>query len=145
MLGRYRSTSPYLELRREMDRLFDEFGFGSSWLSSRRRDHFPALNIWDEGERFCAEAEVPGVRKEDLEIYTLGNELTIKGVRQALPEENRVVHRQERGTGKFVRTVTLPAEVDPMQVEAELHDGVVILRMPKARAALPMRISVKSR
>ena len=83
MLERYRAINPFLQLRREMDRLLEEFGSGSPWERHGRRG-FPAVNIWDEGERLCVEAEVPGVRQKDLEIYALGNELTIKGVRPAV-------------------------------------------------------------
>lgn len=144
MLERYRSTNPFFQLRREMDRVFEEFGSGSPWSYGGRRDPFPALNVWDEGERLCAEAEVPGVRKEDLEIYALGSELTIKGARPTISTENRVVHRQERSVGEFARTVSLPVEVDSDQMEAELRDGVLMLRMPKAETALPKRIQVKT-
>lgn len=144
MLERFRSTNPFLELRREMDRVFEEFGSESPWSHGGRRSHFPALNIWDEGERLLAEAEVPGVRHEDLEIYALGNELTIKGRRPAISEEGRVVHRQERAVGEFTRTVTLPVEVNSAQMEAELHDGVLLVRMPKAEKAVPKRIEVKA-
>lgn len=144
MLDRNRSANPFVALRREMDRLFEEYGSGlTGWRE--RRDHFPALNIWDEGERLCAETEVPGVAPKDLEIYALGNELTIKGKRSATFKQGRVVHRQERAVGEFARTVSLPVEVNSDQVEAELHDGVLMIRMPKIQAALPRRIEVKTK
>jgi len=139
-----RSLNPFQELRRQMDRLFDDYGTGRHRPFQLTREKYPALNVWDEGERFLVEAEVPGVRNEDLEIHTLGNELILKGTRPALDRENRAFHRQERGAGTFTRVITLPAEVDPDQTGAELMNGVLTLRLAKAKTALPKKISVKA-
>jgi len=136
--------TPLNELRREMDRLFDTFGLGPPpWPLRPRAAAYPALNIWDERDAFCVEAEIPGVSKDDLEILAVGNELTIKGRRPPLEGQNLTYHRQERGSGEFTRVVTLPAEVDPNQVEAVLKDGVLTVRLPKAASAKPRQIKVK--
>jgi HSP20 family protein len=74
--------SPFNELRREMDQLFDSFrGEFDGYRPSRQRI-CPALNIWEDAECLYAEAEVPGMKLDDLEIYVVGNELTIKGRRR---------------------------------------------------------------
>lgn len=127
-------------LRRELDRLWD--GAGLTWSPLAAAGGYPALNIWDNGDALCVEAEVPGVRKEDLEVFAVGNELTVKGQRQA-PEGEFTYHRQERGTGAFTRVVTLACEVDPERVEAVLDNGVLTIRLPKAEAAKPRQIAVK--
>jgi|YNPNPStandDraft_1061719.scaffolds.fasta_scaffold151672_1 HSP20 family protein len=145
MLSRYSfPLAPLNELRREMDRLLDEFGLGS-WRMPWDTAPYPALNIWDDGDAFCVEAELPGVRQEDIEVYAVGNELTIKGRRVEPEGSQRTYHRQERGTGEFARVVTLPAEVDAEKVEANLKDGVLTLRLPKAESARPRKIVVKTR
>lgn len=132
---------PLADLRREMDRMFDMFG---PRLDLVRTGVFPALNVWEDGEALYAEAEIPGVKAEDLEVYTVGNELTIKGRRESAQGDGVSYHRRERGTGEFTRCVTLPAEVDADKVEARLENGVVTITMPKAEAAKPRKIMVKA-
>jgi len=129
-------------LRREMDRLWDGFGAGLARLPFGQAA-YPAMNVWDEGETICVEAEVPGVRKDHLEVVAVGNELTLKGRRAPL-EGKLAYHRRERGTGEFVRMVTLPCEVNPDKVEATLDNGVLLIRLPKAETAKPRQISIKA-
>lgn len=135
-------TNRFDELRREMDRLFNAFSLGSPRGSISRAAAYPALNIWDAGDTLCVEAEVPGINKDDLEIVAIGNELTIKGHRRPMEGEKLTYHRQERGTGEFLRSITLPMEVNPEKVEATLDNGVLMLHLPKAEAAKPRRITV---
>ncbi len=133
---------PFNELRNELDRVFD--AFGSRELNGFGGRPMPALNIWEDGENLYAEAEVPGLRMEDLEILVMGNELTLKGRTQAGNGEGRVYHRQERLAGEFSRTLTLPVEIDADKVEATLRDGILTIRLPKAAAAKARKITVKS-
>ena len=146
MFGNLRyPVSRFGELRREMDRLFDAFGSDVAGSPFRRAAAYPALNVWDAGEALCLEAEIPGIRKDDLEILAVGNEVTIKGARKGLEGEKLKYHRRERGIGEFTRTVTLPSEIDADKVEATLNNGVLLLRMPKAETAKPKQITVKTR
>lgn len=130
-------------LRRDMDRLIDVFGSGLTLAGGSRAGTYPAMNVWDDGEVLRVEVEVPGVRLEDLEILALGNELTIRGRREA-PEGNWTRHRQERGTGPFTRSLTLPCDIDADRVEAVLRAGVLMLQLPKAESARPQQITVKA-
>jgi len=136
--------NPFDELRRQVDRLLDEFGMGSFRSPFGFQAAYPALNVWDTGDTLCVEAEIPGVSKDDLEVYAVGNDLTIKGRRKALEGDNLVYHRQERGSGEFSRVITLPAEVDADRVEAVLKDGVLNVRLPKAEKAKPRKIALKT-
>jgi len=133
----------FWELRRELDRLFDNYDFGLL-RGPNRRAVFPALNIWDNAESIFVEAEVPGVKAADLEISAVGNELTIKGRRAPLENKDLTYHRQERGVGEFTRVVTLPCDVDADKVDASLKDGVLRIELPKAAAARPRQITVKT-
>jgi HSP20 family protein len=145
MLAGFRfPLAPFTELRREMDRLFDNFGQRDNRSPLWQACAYPALSIWDAGEALCVEAEVPGIPKENLEVYAVGKELTIKGRRPALEERDTTHHRHERITGEFARVVTLPVEVESDKVEATLKDGVLSLRLPKAQSAKPRKITVKS-
>lgn len=105
---------------------------------------FPAVNLWEKGDTLMAEAEVPGLKMEDLEVLVIGDELTIKGQRPAPTNEKSAWHRQERGIGEFSRIVTLPYEVNSAQVEATLKDGVLTIVMPKAEQARARKIDVKA-
>ena len=129
------------DLRREMDRLLDgHLGVHSRWP---RPTAFPALNVWGDEGNVYAEAELPGVPMTSLEMYVLGNELTIKGERKPATDEGAVLHRQERGTGAFSRTVTLPVDLDAEKVVAKLESGVLTVTMPKAESVKPKRIEIK--
>lgn len=137
--------NPVSTLRGEVDRLFaDFFGPGATAPSSAARA-FPALNIWErEGELFV-EAELPGLKNDDLDISVVGQQLIIKGRRADFePEEGVAFHRRERGVGDFMRSIDLPVDVDANRVEAKLTDGVLLITLPKAEAAKPRKIQVKA-
>lgn len=136
-------TNRFDELRREMDRLFDSFGTGAARWPLTRPATFPAMNVWDAGDAVCVEAEIPGVTKDDLEVFAVGNELTVKGRRPPM-EGKLTFHRQERGTGEFTRVLTLPVEVNADKVDAILDHGVLTVRLPKAEAAKRKQITVKA-
>lgn len=128
------------QFQSEMNRLFDRWaGAPDGGLA------FPALNVWEEGDQLVVEAELPGLDLRDLEIYvTGGNQLTVKGERkQSLPEKGRL-HRQERGYGKFSRSLTLPYPVDADRVDARLEHGVLRVSLSKHESARPRKIPVKA-
>jgi len=134
--------------RSRMERLFGEmeslFG-GWGRFAPEAWSVWPALNVWEAGDSFVAEAEIPGAATEDVEILANGAELTIK-VRRPEPElpEGAVRHRRERPFGEFTRTITLPAPVDADKVAAGFRDGVLTLTMPKHESAKPRRIEVRA-
>jgi HSP20 family protein len=106
----------------------------------------PRLNVWEEDDVFFAEAEVPGLRHEDLDLSVVGNQLTIKGKRETASEQSgkdAVFHRRERAVGEFVRVLTLPTEINPDAVSATLAGGVLTVKLPKAEAAKPRKINVQ--
>ena len=136
--------APLWELRREMDNILNRFPSGFERGLFPRTRGFPAVNVWEDAECFCVEAEIPGVNMDDVEINGAGNELTIKGRREPLDAEDLTYHRQERGFGEFTRVVTFPADMDTDKVEATLKNGVLTITLPKAQAAKTRRIAVKS-
>jgi HSP20 family protein len=145
MMRLQRITRPlFPELRREMDRLFDNFLATDGFSPLGHVRPFPALNLSEDHDRLLVEAEVPGLRMSDLEISIQGNELTLKGRRTSMEGESLVYHRRERGAGEFTRFMTLPTEVDADRVEATLKDGVLTIVMPKAESARARKIAVKT-
>jgi HSP20 family protein len=107
---------------------------------------YPLLNIWGDSDNVYAEAELPGMQLDHLEIYvTEENQLTIQGERRQPELDTRVWYGQERGFGQFSRTIVLPVKVDADKVEARFEYGVLFVTLPKSEAAKPRRISVNDR
>jgi HSP20 family protein len=104
---------------------------------------YPRVNIWGDSDKVYAEAELPGMQLDHLEIYvTDENQLTIQGERRQLELDKGVWYGQERGFGQFSRTILLPVKVDADKVEARFEQGVLLVTLPKNEAAKPRRISV---
>lgn len=105
----------------------------------------PLLRVWDDGETVHAEAELPGVELADIEVYvTRGNQLTIKGERKLPTIEKANWRRNERLFGTFARTLTLPVSVDESQITATYTNGILTIKLPKAEAAKPRKITVSA-
>ena len=108
-----------------------------------RPSAYPALNLWDDGENFHAEAELAGFKIEDIDLAVAGSELQIRGRREVAAGKGWAVHRRERPSGEFSRAITFPAEIDADRVQAALKDGVLSITLPKAPTAKPRKIEVK--
>ncbi len=133
--------------RGEVDRLFEDFFAAPGSMGTRqtgRMTVFPALNVWDNGDELVAEAELPGLSIENLDISLMGSELTIRGKRESQNGKDTACHRQERGSGEFARTVALPYPVNSDAVDAAMKDGILTIKMPKAESAKPRKIEVKT-
>jgi HSP20 family protein len=129
------------QLRREMHRLLDS-GRAESELGS---GVFPPMNVTQDADSFHVSAEVPGIKASQLSISAVKNRLSIAGKREIQSENERVsYHRKERPEGSFNRTLTLPTELDVDRIEARYADGILSLKLPKAEAAKPRLISVKT-
>lgn len=128
-------------LRDELNRLFDfalptrDSGFFSGWT--------PALDVYDEKDNFVVKAELPGLKKEDIDINVHNGVLTISGERKRETEKKEgQTFRSERYFGRFQRSVSLPALVNPSAVKASYKDGVLTIDLPKAEEAKPKQIAV---
>jgi len=129
------------QFQNEMNRLFDRWGHNHAWSSLGA---FPAVNVWEDGEKVFVEAELPGLDLKDLEIFvTGGRQLTIKGERKQFTPEKGVWHRQERSYGSFIRSLSLPFAVDAENVEARFENGVLKVTLAKHESAKPRKIAVK--
>ncbi|WP_145352277.1 Hsp20/alpha crystallin family protein [Roseimaritima multifibrata] len=138
---RWEPWNELTRLNREMDRMFGRGGNRRSSLAGV--GSFPALNMWEDEANLYAEAELPGFAIDDLEIYVVDNQLTIKGERRPPELEGGVWQRQERGYGNFSRVIELPIEIRAEGVSAELKNGVLHVTLPKTEAVKPRRIEVK--
>src|SRR3972149_501840 len=107
VLRRSGLSDPFGRLRDELDRQVADLWSGLSGFAPRlvAGRSYPAIRAWDSGDALHAEAEVPGLKTENLEISVVGSELTIKGARPDVVEEGATYHRRERETGTFTRVL----------------------------------------
>jgi HSP20 family protein len=134
-----------LTLRDEIDQLFESplnelTGSAQQFLSG----WLPALDLYEDRDNLVLKAELPGLRKEDIEISLHGDVLTLSGERK---EEDRhrdaETYRAERFLGRFQRTLTLPVAVDAGKIEAAYKDGILTVRLPKSEKAKAKQIEIK--
>lgn len=137
---------PFETLRREVDRLFDDFGTGS-WRAPLRRSLFemepvfrrtlevgpaPAVDIVEKDGAYEVTADLPGFDEKNIEVKLQNGSLSIKGERKSEKEEKKKdYHLTEREFGSFERRFTLPEGVDPDKIEASLKKGVLTVTLPK--------------
>jgi HSP20 family protein len=129
-------------LRDDINTLF-ELPFGSN--SDRQTQLFngwtPALDLYADNENVIATVELPGMRKEEIEISLHDGTLTISGERKD-EHKNGSNARTERFVGKFRRTIALPTGIETTRVSASYKDGILTVTMPKTEEAKPKQIPV---
>lgn len=104
----------------------------------------PAVDITEDEKEYLVKAEIPEVKKEDVKVTVENNLLTISGERKFEKEEKgKKYHRIERSYGSFVRSFSLPDDVDSSKVDAKFADGVLTVHVAKCEAARPKQIEVK--
>ncbi|HUW60701.1 MAG TPA: Hsp20/alpha crystallin family protein [Candidatus Bathyarchaeia archaeon] len=147
--------SPWREIdafRREVERAFDSFGRGRTYplpggplLAEQFARSYPYINLSEDKDHVYIEAIAPGVDSQSLEISIVGDTVRVAGEKQAIKMEVKpeAYHRNERQAGKFIRTITLPVEVDGDKVTADYANGLLLIKLAKAEAAKPRQISVK--
>ena len=129
-------------MRRDMDRLFG--GLVGSFRGPTA-GVFPLTNVTEDEHDYYVRAELPGMASDEIDISVSGDSLSISGERKIPTEsEEARYHRREREAGKFSRMISLPGQIDAGKVEAICLDGVLTITLPKAEAAKPKQITVKS-
>ncbi|OGD56356.1 hypothetical protein A2V71_01290 [Candidatus Berkelbacteria bacterium RBG_13_40_8] len=126
-------------LHEAIDRLFEE-------SSPAAKSIFPAINVYEKGETVYVEADVPGIKEDDLNIEVSEDSLILSGRRQSEKEiQEKDYYRKEMDFGTFSRTIGLPAIVNKNKVSAELKDGTLLIILPKQEKIIPKvtRIKVK--
>lgn len=139
-------------LRREFERAVELAGqewpaverFRTAFLPGRGARDYPLVNMSEDAERFYVKALAPGLEPEKLDISVVNDTLRIAGEKSALSSDIKpeAFHRNERGSGRFIRTVQLPMAVDSGEVSADYTNGLLTITLPKAEQAKPKRIEV---
>lgn len=142
MLTRWDPFRDLVSMRRAMDRLMesslaDETNITGEWGL--------ALDVVEDENDFVVKASLPGIKPDDLDITFNKGMLTIKG---EIKDESETIkgqyHLRERRFGTFARTITLPTSVKAEDIQADYHDGVLELKMPKSEEVKPKRIPIQS-
>ncbi len=116
----------------------------SDWLAAGPSGGgaYPPMNVFRKGDDFIIIAEIPGVKKTDIDLQVKGRTLRLTGQKAVGFPEMAAVHRRERLAGRFDRALTLPVEIDPEAVKAEYRDGVLTLFLPRAESEKPRAIKI---
>jgi HSP20 family protein len=129
---------PFEQLQTELDRMVNA-AFGTP------TGLYPLVNVFDAGDAFVVKAEVPGVDPKGVEINVEDDTLTIRGERSFTePARDAAYHRRERGQGQFRRVVRLPGRLSSEEAKATYRDGVLTVRIPKAKETRPRRVQVET-
>jgi len=132
-------------LQNRLNSIFNDFARQDAATETLAAGNFvPAVDVYEDSQKLVLKLEVPGVRKEDLDIRVEGRTLTVKGERKFESEEKEEnFTRIERRFGSFVRSFTLPPTVNTEEVSAQTADGVLSISLAKKAEAKPRQIEVK--
>lgn len=142
-----RGWNPFWPMRHwesELDRWFME-PFGS-WQGPETffEAWGPAVNVYEEKNNVMVQAELPGMKKEEIKVYLTGENLNLTGERKAENEEKTAeLYRSERYFGRFHRSIPLPSPVDARKMEAHYKDGILTITCPKSDAAKRKEVEIK--
>lgn len=143
--GAFAPFWPMRRLQSEIDRLFEE-PFGT-WLTPDGpflEGWLPAVDVLEDKNNVIVKAEIPGMKKEEFEVYLTGENLNISGERKVETEEKSAeTYRAERYFGSFHRSIPLPAPVDASKIEAHYKDGILTVTCPKTEEAKRKQVEVK--
>jgi HSP20 family protein len=152
---------PFESLRREVDRLFEDFA-GGIWRSPVGRSFFdiepawrtqsvmsamPAVDVTETDKAYEINAELPGMDEKNIEVKVADDVLTIKGEkREEKEEKNKDYYLSERSFGSFQRSFQVPNGVDTDKIEASFKNGVLTVTLPKSTEAqkAEKKITVKA-
>jgi HSP20 family protein len=137
------TSDRWSNLRDEINNLFES----PFWSAPTRQTQLfngwtPALDLYQTNDDVVAMIELPGMRKEDIELSLHDGMLTISGERKAEVANGEKTARTERFVGKFRRSISLPTRVDAGKVSATYKDGILTVTLPKAEEVKPKQIQV---
>jgi HSP20 family protein len=116
----------------------------SDWLQEQTTSQgpFPPINVFQQGTDLLAIIELPGVEKSSLEVQAKENTIRIAGKKAISYPEDVSVHRRERISGEFDRTISLPVQLDPDRIKAEYREGILALFLPRSEGDKPRTIAI---
>jgi HSP20 family protein len=136
---------PMLQLRSGIDRLFEDFFTDEKALAPfQMNGKLPAIDVKETEEAMTVDAELPGLKQEEIKVTVEEGVLTISAERKKEKDEKtKNVHRTERYYGRMERKLALPASVEDAKIDAVYKDGVLHVTLPKKASAKPKAVTVK--
>jgi HSP20 family protein len=141
--------NPVRELEEFQNRILSAFRPGSGQHANGTEElnqstWIPPVNIWEDDKGYYLEAELPGLEKENVKVTLENRLLTLAGERvfEATGDKYRH-HVAERSFGRFMRSFTLPSDVDAGSIEARFKNGVLFVHIGKSETARPREIEIK--
>jgi HSP20 family protein len=133
-------------MEEEFGRLWDRLLPDEGWLSRFEMGGFtPAINVSESANAYEVTADMPGMKPEDLTVELKDGALWISGKKEEeMEEEGKTFHRMERRYGEFRRVIPMPGTMDESKIDAEYHDGVLKIMIPKTEQAKAKRIEIHS-
>lgn len=141
-LARWDPFREFEDLYTQMGRLWESAFGARSGDSATTTGWAPIADVCETEDAYVVEIEVPGVKREDLTVDLVSNELAVTGEVKETEREG-LFRRRTRRTGRFEYRTTLPRDVDTDKVDANLADGILTVHIPKAEAAKPRKIEVR--
>lgn len=129
----------------EFDHMFEGFFQPMRWVEeAASQDLVPAMDVVEHENEYIVKTEMPGVKKDDIQVSIENGVLTISGETKSETKEEKEgrVIRQERRYGKYVRSLRLGSEIDAAKLKAAYKDGVLEVTLPKAEEVKPKKIAV---
>ena len=131
-------------LRDQIDRLFDSFFGRVPSLIERESAWVPAINLEETEDSYVVQAELPGLKKNEIKVAITEDSITISGERKIAKEEKgKTYHRVEIAYGKFQRMLPLPGEIIPEKAKATYKDGILTIKLPKSEKAKVKEVEVE--
>jgi HSP20 family protein len=143
-VGRRRRSDPFSELEEMHDRMgrLLERTMGEERGLSVSEGWTPLVDIEETDDAWLFEADLPGVKRDDVDIEVHGRELSISGEMKER-EHTGILRRQTRRTGRFEYRVTLPAEANSDEIDAQLEHGVLTIKVPKPERPAGRRVEIR--
>ncbi len=141
-----RNMGAFEDLSQDMERMFDSFlgrTFGSVLRAGDER-HIPAADMFETAEHYEVVVDLPGVAPEQVSVELQEGELVVSGLRKNSVDQSANVHRSERYSGGFRRSVPIPGEVDLEHVDASFSLGVLHVKLPKMAKQHPTKIQIRT-
>ncbi len=136
--------TPFREMQRTIDRLFDEFPYGWPTLAEEAKELIPVMDIFETDKGYEVEAEIPGMKREDIEVNVNDRILIIKGEKKNERNEEKKGSRiLERTYGAFERSFTLPEDADTKNVNAKYENGILKLTIPKHPESKSKKVKIE--
>lgn len=130
-------------LRQEIDRVFNTF-WPQEAMASSTSMWTPRIDLGETEDEYVLQADLPGMKQEDIDIQFHSGMLLLKGERKLERETHNGYHRRERTYGAFARSFALGTPVEAEKISATYKDGVLEVHVPKTAAAKPKRIAIQA-